>query len=109
MALTSPLIQPKPGRDAELEAALGHQLRADADAQERPQLLAHAPLQRLAHAGHRVQSVLAVGEGADARQHHAVGGAHDAGLSVTSIAASASLSRAARSKALAAECRLPEP
>ena len=32
-----------------------------------------------------------------------------AGLSVTSIAASASLSRAARSKALAAEWRLPEP
>jgi hypothetical protein len=53
MALTSPLIQPNSG-DAELEAALGHQLRADADAEKRPQPLAHCLLQRLAHVGNRI-------------------------------------------------------
>ena len=69
-----------------------------------------AVLQRLAHAGHGVEAALAVGEGADARQHDAVGGGDDvAGRRVTMISASASLSRAARSNALAAECRLPDP
>ena len=36
-------------------------------------VLAHAPLQRLHHAGHRIEAAAAIGEGADARQHDPVG------------------------------------
>ena len=54
-------------------AALGHELHADADAEERPALAAHRLLQRLDHARHRIEPAPAIGEGADARQHDAVG------------------------------------
>ena len=43
-------------------------------------LLAHRLVQRLDHAGHRIEAVAAIGEGADARQHHAVGAAHRVGI-----------------------------
>ena len=56
------------------------QLHADADAEERPALAAHRLLQRLDHARHRVEPAPAVGEGADARQHDAVGAAHRVGI-----------------------------
>ena len=62
------------------EAALGHQLHADADAEERPAAAAHGLLQRLDHAGHGVEPGAAVGEGADARQHDAVGREHRVGI-----------------------------
>ncbi len=61
-------------------AALGHELHADADAEERPALAAHRLLQRLDHAGHRIEPAPAIGEGADARQHDAVGAAHRVGI-----------------------------
>ena len=110
MALHVALDPAEARRDAELEPALGHQLRADADAEERPAFAAHGLLQRLAHAGDRIDARPAVGEGADARQHDAVGGQHVGRIGASPrCATSASLSRAARSKAFAAECRLPEP
>ncbi len=59
------------------EPARGQQLHADADAEERAAALAlHDLLQRLDHAGHGVEAAPAIGEGADARQHDPVGGAH---------------------------------
>ena len=64
------------GMDAVLEPALGHELHADADAEERAALPDDRVLQRLDHAGQGVESGLAVGEGADAGQHHALGAAH---------------------------------
>ena len=51
----------------------------------------------------------AIRVGADARQHDAVGGATASGSTVRRSASSRPLSRAARSKALAAEWRLPDP
>ncbi len=54
-------------------AALGHQLHADANAEERAAALAHVLLERVDHAGDAVEPLPAIGEGADARQHHAVG------------------------------------
>ncbi len=66
--------------DLELQATLGHELHADADAEERAALAAHGFLERLAHAGHGLEAALAIGEGADARQHDAVGGAHVGGI-----------------------------
>ena len=59
-----------------LEAARRHQLRADADAQERPASLAHRLVHRLDHAGNAVESAAAVGECAHSRQHDMVGGEH---------------------------------
>ena len=56
-----------------LAAALGHQLHADADAEERTGTPQHALVQRLDHAGDVVEPAPAIGEGADARQHHAIG------------------------------------
>ena len=69
----------------------------------------HLLLQRLDHAGDRVETAPAIGEGADARQHDAVGAAHRFGIGGDDDRVAGSLSRAARSKALAAERRLPEP
>jgi hypothetical protein len=70
----------EPRRDFEFEAALGHQLRAHADAEKRPSLRAHAVLERLDHARHGGEPRLAVGERPDAGQHHAIRIGHDLGL-----------------------------
>ncbi len=48
MRSTSPAIQPSPGVTSIFAAALGHQLHADADAEERPAAPAHRLVQRLA-------------------------------------------------------------
>ena len=63
----------EPGDGLELAAALRHQLHADADAEKRPAATHHRLVQRLFHAGHRGEAAPAIGEGADARQHDAVG------------------------------------
>ena len=63
-----------------LEAARGEQLHADADAEERPAFFAHGVRQSLDHAGDGVEAALAIGEGADARQHDAVGIGDDIGI-----------------------------
>ena len=62
------------------QPALRHQLHADADAEERPRPGDGYLLDRLGHAGHGVEPGAAVGIGADARQHDAVGGAHALGI-----------------------------
>src|SRR3984893_3653263 len=59
-----------------LLAARGHQLHADADAEERPRLVAHRFRHRLEHAVQRVEAPAAIGKGADAGQHDAVGAKH---------------------------------
>ena len=70
---TSPAIQPRPFGDLVLEPALGHQLHADADAEERTAALAHAFVERLDHAVDGVETAPAIGKGADAGKHDAVG------------------------------------
>ena len=62
--------------DAVLDAARGHELHADADAEEGLAALDHLALQGIDHARHAVEAGAAVGEGADARQHDAVGSGH---------------------------------
>src|SRR4249920_1705249 len=52
-----------------LEAALGHELKADADAEEGPAALLHGFLQRVDHAWDVLKASLAVGKGADAGEH----------------------------------------
>ena len=64
----------------ELQPAAGHELHADADAEKRPAFDAHRVFQGFAHAGHGFEAALAVGEGADARQHDTVGGGDDVGV-----------------------------
>ena len=64
----------EPGVLAVLAADLGHQLHADADAEERPALLQNRAAQRLDHARQRFESAPAVGKGADAGQHDPLGG-----------------------------------
>ena len=110
MRSTSPAIQPSPAVDLVFAAALGQQLHADADAEERPAFAAHRFLERRDHAGDGVETAPAIGEGADAGQHHPVGRRHDRRIVRHHDRLSqAGISRAARSNALAAECRLPEP
>src|SRR5437879_5185844 len=58
---------------AVLLAARGHQLHADADAEERPRLDPHRFRHRLQHAVHSVEAPAAIGEGADAGEHDAIG------------------------------------
>src|SRR4051812_14860627 len=57
-------------------AALGHQLHADADAEEGPTFFAHGLVQRIHHAGHGVEPAAAICEGTDTGQHDAIGRAH---------------------------------
>ena len=63
----------QPGMDAVFDAARGHELHADANAEERLAAFDHLALQRLDHARHAVESGPAIGEGAHARQHDAIG------------------------------------
>src|SRR5580693_7258031 len=51
-------------RDLVFAAALGQQLHADADAEERPAFLAHRLVQRRHHAIHGIEAAPAIGEGA---------------------------------------------
>ena len=59
-----------------LEPALGHELQPDADAEKGLAALLHGFLQRLDHAGDVLEAALAVGKGADAGEHDAVGVGH---------------------------------
>ena len=77
---TSPAIQSKPSVVDMLLAARRHQLHADADAEERPRLDAHRFGHRLDHAVKRVEAAAAIGEGADAGQHDAIGAIHHLGI-----------------------------
>src|SRR6516165_9708714 len=54
-------------------AALGHELHADANAEERPAAPAHALVERFHHPVDGVEPTPAIGEGADTGQHHPVG------------------------------------
>src|SRR5262245_19912568 len=63
----------QPLRHLVFAAAFGHELHADANAEERPAAPAHAVVERLHHAADGVEPTPAIGEGAHARQHHAVG------------------------------------
>ena len=75
----------QPLGDFVFAAALGQKLHADADAEERPALAMHRFLERRDHAVDGVEAAPAIGEGADAGQHHAIGGRHHAGSLVTTI------------------------
>ena len=80
MRSTSPGIQPRPGVTSIFAAALGHELHADTNAEKRPALLADALVQRLDHAGNRIETAPAIRKGADAGQHHAVGARDRVGI-----------------------------
>ena len=97
------------GRRFIFEAPRGHELHADADAEKGPALLHDGLVQRVDHAGNGIEAAATVGEGADAGQDDAVGLATSSGSPVTLISLATPASRAARSKALRAEWRLPEP
>ena len=56
------------------QPALGHQLHADADAEERTPGIATERSIAVAHAGHSGQPGGAVGERPLPRQHHPIGG-----------------------------------
>ena len=92
----------EPVGDLVFAAALGHELHADADAEKRPALAAHGFLQRLDHARHRVEAAPAIGERADARQHHAIGLAHRVGIA-------GHHDRLARARSRAPRARTPWP
>ena len=66
--------------DAVFEPAFGHQLHADADAHERGAVLQHGFFHGFDQAGDGADAGHAVGEGADARQHDAVGPADGFGV-----------------------------
>ena len=85
------------------------QLRADTDAEKRPPPLADRLVHRLDHARDAVEAATAIGESADAGKHHMVGGEHVLGARGDFDLLFAPASRAARSNAFRAECRLPEP
>ena len=63
-----------------LLAAGRHQLHADANAEERPRLVAHRFGHRLDHAVKCVETPAAIGEGADAGQYNAIGAKHRFGV-----------------------------
>ena len=57
---------PQSLRHLVLEAPVGHELHADADAQERPPLVVNDLFERLPHACDGIEPAFAVGKGADA-------------------------------------------
>src|SRR5262245_2089082 len=59
--------------DFVFEPALGHELHADTDAEERTAALVHPLVERIDHAVDGVETAPAIGEGADAGQYDAVG------------------------------------
>ena len=62
------------------EAALCHELHADADAEERPATLTHRLLQGVDHSRHGIEAAPAIGKGADAGQHDTIGTRYDGGI-----------------------------
>src|SRR4026207_2265975 len=60
-------------RDPIFASALGHQLHAYADAEERLALLAHSLFKRIDHSGNFIEPPAAICECTDARQHDAIG------------------------------------
>src|SRR5262245_43127722 len=63
----------QPRRHLVFAAAFRHELHADANAEERPAAPAYAVVERLHHAADGIEPAPAIGEGADARQHHPLG------------------------------------
>jgi len=63
----------QPFGDFVFAPALGQQLHAHTDAEKRPALAAHRVIERLDHAVDRIEAAPAIGKGADAGQHHAIG------------------------------------
>ena len=59
-----------------LEPALGHELKPDADAEKGLAAPLHGLLERLDHAWHVLEPPLAIGKGADAGKHDALGVRH---------------------------------
>src|SRR5207237_393677 len=86
----------EPVGDLELEPPRGHKLHADADAEERTPLLANGALQARAHARHRLETALAIGEGTDARKYDAVGNGDDFRIGSDHDLGGRAASRAAR-------------
>ena len=79
IAATSPAIQFSPAVDFIFETARRQQLHADADSEEWTAARAHRFLERLDHAGDRVEAAPAIGERADAGQHDMIGARHRLG------------------------------
>src|SRR4029450_10709369 len=63
----------QPLRHLVFAAAFGHELHAHTNAEDRPAAPAHAVVERLHHAADGIEPTPAIGKGADARQHHALG------------------------------------
>ena len=99
----------EPRRDLVFKPPRRQQLHADADPEKRPRFVAHGLGHRGDHAGHGVEAGAAVGESADTRQNDAVRAENLVRIARDRDGAESPASRAARSKALRAECRLPEP
>ena len=109
IAFTSPLIQPNPGvmRNSRPRSAIScapTQMPRNGRRFSRT-LVSSASRMPATASTPALQSANAPTPGSTTRSAAATA----AGSAVTSMPTSASLSRAARSKALAAECRLPEP
>jgi len=69
----------------------------------------HGVLERFDHPGNGVEPTTAIGEGADAGQNDMPGASDSLGIGCDQHLDRQPASRAARSKAFWAECRLPEP
>ena len=111
IAFTSPAIQPRPVRGRRVRGRASAISCMPTQMPRNGAAVADAPLvERLDHAGHGVEA--RAGNRRRRRRRAARcgrPGARRSGSEVTDDGASSSASRAARSKALAAECRLPEP
>ena len=107
---TSPAIQPSPAMVSNSRPRVAISCMPTQMPRNGLPPLMHLLVQRLDHAGQGGEAAPAIGEGADAGQHDAVGGARPSPRrwSPRSRPPDAA-SRAARSSALAAERRLPEP
>src|SRR3990170_783013 len=70
----------EPWRQPMFKPAHRHELKADADAEKRFPALPHGLFKGFDHAGNIDQALAAIGEGADARQHDALGLAQILGL-----------------------------
>ncbi len=80
IAATSPRDPAETFRHLMFEAARRHQLHADANAEKGLAFHLHRFGQRVDHAGDIGEAAFAIGKGADARQHDALGAAHSFGI-----------------------------
>jgi len=67
-------------REPMFQAARCHQLHADTNAKKWAAFATHHLLQRVTQSGHSFEPTLAIGVGADTRQHHPVRSRHDVGI-----------------------------